>query len=120
MESGELKKNKSKKEDLFFDLTNELPTQETQQMKPTSLETEICGICLDKISSEAKLDSCIHKFCYECIQKWSETANVCPMCTTKFHRLTKTQVRDKNNSYFSHAFSRSLRIEKEGKESRSG
>ncbi len=35
-----------------------------------SLET--CGICIEKVLKRGKLDCCMHLFCLDCIQNWSE------------------------------------------------
>lgn len=42
---------------------------------------------IDK-SKEAAIDSCPHKFCFECIVEWSKVANICPMCKKSFHKVT--------------------------------
>lgn len=32
-------------------------------------------------------DSCIHKFCFDCIIKWSAVTNKCPICNVTFHSV---------------------------------
>ena len=50
----------------------------------------ICSICIEIIESEneANLESCIHKFCLDCITNWSKNfKNICPYCKTKFNKI---------------------------------
>ena len=51
---------------------------------------DTCTICIDEITpkKEAKIDSCSHKFCFECIQSWAlKSENSCPNCKKKFHKI---------------------------------
>ena len=32
----------------------------------------------------ARINGCNHEFCFQCIDKWSETKLECPMCRAKF------------------------------------
>ena len=51
-----------------------------------------CHICFRELlpEKEAKLENCVHKFCFECIHEWAATTkNVCPVCKKKFNRLTR-------------------------------
>ncbi|CAH9087210.1 unnamed protein product [Cuscuta europaea] len=51
-----------------------------------------CPICLGPVTEESYLDQCFHKFCYNCIQRWTKVvaskhatqpASVkCPVCKT--------------------------------------
>ena len=47
-------------------------------------EEKVCGICLNKLSSEGKLDNCHHPFHFRCIYKWSKLSNFCPTCRKPF------------------------------------
>jgi len=33
------------------------------------------------------LNNCKHEFCKECIQQWSNSTNVCPLCKEEFQKL---------------------------------
>lgn len=48
-----------------------------------------CPICLDVCESVASLDACSHKFCYDCIIKWSEKKSLCPYCKTEFNVVVR-------------------------------
>ena len=39
----------------------------------------------------AKLDSCIHIFCYSCIKDWADVTNECPLCKRRFNNIEKCQ-----------------------------
>ena len=64
-----------------------------------------CVICCEEIHTrtEATLNGCSHKFCFECIKMWAEqTENSCPQCRQKFNIISSieqtTTVEDKEQS----------------------
>jgi hypothetical protein len=76
MESKESKKNKESKDGA-----------ETQKSKDTAeskdgKQSDICPICQEefKDTTVIKTLACTHKFHVECIQKWIEMRNLCPLC----------------------------------------
>jgi hypothetical protein len=48
----------------------------------TTPETENCPICQDELKNESTIRTlpCSHKFHKDCIQKWIEMRNLCPLC----------------------------------------
>ncbi|GIY37505.1 PHD and RING finger domain-containing protein 1 [Caerostris darwini] len=48
-----------------------------------------CPVCLDFFTSEttAKTNACDHEFCVNCIKKWSEHENCCPIDRKKFQKI---------------------------------
>lgn len=36
-----------------------------------------------------KINSCTHKFCFECIKDWSKVTNECPLCKSRFSEIAK-------------------------------
>lgn len=48
-----------------------------------------CSICLDTIKTLGRLDCCDHYFCYDCIYKWSQSSNTCPLCKKRFAAISK-------------------------------
>lgn len=56
-----------------------------------SKEDRECCICLDEPSALdlASINSCAHKFCFTCIEKWSENENTCPLCKTRFTKIER-------------------------------
>ena len=60
-----------------------------KRKKVKNIEKEICGICLDEIIGEKKLN-CGHKYCKNCIDDWDESCKYisepsrCPLCKKIF------------------------------------
>ncbi|XP_035166694.1 E3 ubiquitin-protein ligase Topors-like [Oxyura jamaicensis] len=48
-----------------------------------------CPICLDRFDNVAYLDSCLHRFCFRCIQEWSKNKE-CPLCKQPFLSIFHT------------------------------
>ena len=51
---------------------------------PVLKEPDTCAICLDTASNPAKLETCIHVFCFECIKQWAMIKLECPYCKKPF------------------------------------
>lgn len=49
---------------------------------------EVCCICSAAISVQGQLDSCKHVFCLDCILKWADIENSCPLCKQRFSQVT--------------------------------
>ncbi|CAG9318109.1 unnamed protein product [Blepharisma stoltei] len=65
---------------------------------------QTCSICLNPIEFQGKVDACQHTYCYDCILRWSEVENTCPVCKTRFsfvslipHRLNYRITRNRKN-----------------------
>ena len=52
-----------------------------------SIETLECGICLDKLLTKGRINSCEHDFHFRCIRKWSRLSNKCPTCRVAFSEI---------------------------------
>ena len=53
----------------------------------------VCGICHDESLIElGEIDCCEHRFCYQCIAKWSEIESKCPFCKLRFKTLTRLRL----------------------------
>jgi hypothetical protein len=50
-----------------------------------------CCICLDLSSKKdlSMINGCKHKFCFECIEKWSDRENTCPLCKERFGKIER-------------------------------
>ncbi|OXB59089.1 hypothetical protein ASZ78_002640 [Callipepla squamata] len=46
-----------------------------------------CPICMDSFDNVAYLGYCWHRFCFPCIQKWSQTSVECPLCKQPFSSI---------------------------------
>ncbi|SOF05972.1 EP0 [Suid alphaherpesvirus 1] len=42
-----------------------------------------CPICLDVAATEAQTLPCMHKFCLDCIQRWTQSSTACPLCKAR-------------------------------------
>lgn len=51
-------------------------------------ESKQCSICLDKVLTFGKLNSCEHDFHFKCIKKWSKLSNRCPTCRVTFSEIS--------------------------------
>lgn len=50
----------------------------------------VCGICHeDDLLDIGEIDSCEHRFCHECISKWSQIESKCPFCKVRFSCITR-------------------------------
>jgi hypothetical protein len=48
-----------------------------------------CAICLEEVNNIGIINSCDHKYCYDCIKRWSKETNKCPQCKKKFTKITR-------------------------------
>jgi len=51
--------------------------------------TDTCGVCLETFTERSAIGGCAHNFCFVCIEKWSRTTNLCPMCKAPFTEIRK-------------------------------
>lgn len=47
-----------------------------------------CGICKGLVTVQGVLNCCTHTFCLDCVLKWAEIENSCPICKRKFRVVT--------------------------------
>jgi Ring finger domain len=74
---------------------------EEEDSKPAAKET--CCICMSDVEADdlAKISGCDHGFCFDCIEKWAERENTCPLCKirfTKIDRVNKKRKRGQANT----------------------
>ena len=71
--------------------------------RPKSPEESTCPICLGEVKEQclykaqsvhfiqvenkSMTDSCMHKFCFTCLQEWSKVKAECPLCKGKFSSI---------------------------------
>ncbi|XP_008180259.1 E3 ubiquitin-protein ligase Topors isoform X2 [Acyrthosiphon pisum] len=46
-----------------------------------------CSICLDDLTNKCYTNSCWHLFCFECLQRWSNSEATCPLCKKSFNSI---------------------------------
>eukprot|EP00547_Thalassionema_nitzschioides_P004175 CAMPEP_0194215878 /NCGR_PEP_ID=MMETSP0156-20130528/17972_1 /TAXON_ID=33649 /ORGANISM="Thalassionema nitzschioides, Strain L26-B" /LENGTH=415 /DNA_ID=CAMNT_0038944511 /DNA_START=113 /DNA_END=1360 /DNA_ORIENTATION=- len=69
----------------------------SKEDKPASLKSDpdesssTCCICMSHpdVTEVATIDGCDHKFCFNCIEKWSDRENTCPLCKNRFNRINR-------------------------------
>uniref|UniRef100_A0A6U5IB81 RING-type domain-containing protein n=1 Tax=Corethron hystrix TaxID=216773 RepID=A0A6U5IB81_9STRA len=54
-------------------------------------ELKACAICQEVPSHDslAMINKCEHLFCFECIEKWAEHENTCPLCKERFTKIER-------------------------------
>jgi len=99
LRSGQGKENFEKKERGKENLKEKEKEKEETEKKNQPKEVFQCGICFENIEIQGILDVCKHTFCFDCIHRWSKTANTCPMCKARFRTITKDseQISSKRN-----------------------
>ena len=52
---------------------------------------EKCCICMSEPERRelASVNGCDHHFCFDCIAKWAERENTCPLCKYRFTKITR-------------------------------
>lgn len=53
-----------------------------------------CPICLRLVWNPVHPKSCKHVFCKDCLNIWSETKLVCPICRAPFEQIIKVKKED--------------------------
>ncbi len=43
-------------------------------------DEQICVICMNAISNLSIADTCFHRFCFDCLKRWSLSHKTCPLC----------------------------------------
>ncbi|CAD8200931.1 unnamed protein product [Paramecium pentaurelia] len=77
--------------------------EQDQRQTRFQSKAQQCGICYNAIENQGILDSCSHSFCSDCIKKWSNIENTCPLCKQKF---TQIESKWKRVHYKSHKISK--------------
>jgi Ring finger domain len=67
---------------------------EEEQRKETEGDSggdNSCCICMcePEPMEASTIDGCAHKFCFSCIDKWSDRENTCPLCKERFANITR-------------------------------
>jgi len=72
---------KSKPNDVVESSSDDEKTMSTINTRPTerhSTTDSQCSICLDRLNNPCNTNSCLHLFCFECLQQWSNVSLVKP------------------------------------------
>jgi len=66
----------------------------------TAPATESCCICMGDVEPNdlASINGCDHRFCFGCIEKWSERENKCPLCKLRFTKINRVNKKRKKGT----------------------
>jgi hypothetical protein len=59
---------------------------------------DICVICREVPETIGKINTCNHLFCFDCIKKWSNETNLCPLCKSRFNVIKKIKINNNKNA----------------------
>ncbi len=46
-----------------------------------------CPVCLNRVQERSYTNTCLHEFCFPCIQEWSRNHNRCPVCRERYTNI---------------------------------
>ena len=63
--------------------------EEDKKLSPE--ENTSCCICMCEPEADdlALISCCEHRFCFDCIEKWAERENTCPLCKKRFVKIDR-------------------------------
>jgi len=66
----------------------------------TAATVDNCCICMCHVEPNdlALINSCDHRFCFGCIEKWSERENKCPLCKVRFTKIDRVNKKRKKGT----------------------
>eukprot|EP00522_Entomoneis_paludosa_P001966 CAMPEP_0172472986 /NCGR_PEP_ID=MMETSP1065-20121228/68628_1 /TAXON_ID=265537 /ORGANISM="Amphiprora paludosa, Strain CCMP125" /LENGTH=411 /DNA_ID=CAMNT_0013231155 /DNA_START=606 /DNA_END=1841 /DNA_ORIENTATION=- len=89
---------------------------ETDEKAETNEENYSCCICMSEPNRQdlSVIDGCDHRFCFDCIAKWADRENTCPLCKVRFSNISrvhksKTRRGDKGSLNTKHVRSKDQR-----------
>ncbi|XP_074750204.1 E3 ubiquitin-protein ligase Topors-like [Strix uralensis] len=74
----------------FSEDGNFSPKGGTSKLPADASPDSRCPICLDRCDNVAYLDRCLHRFCFSCVQEWSDSKAECPLCKRPFLSIFHT------------------------------
>ena len=69
------------------------PIKSSRRLQLSEAKIADCSICADSLNIPSMLSGCSHEFCLECIKRWAEVENKCPLCKVHFHSISYTTKR---------------------------
>jgi hypothetical protein len=64
---------------------------EEEKQSPDGITSCCICMCDPDPEDQALINGCDHQFCFECIEKWSERENSCPLCKIRFTKIDRVQ-----------------------------
>lgn len=51
---------------------------------------EYCGVCFEEVKGgERGIIACGHCFCFDCITRWAQASNTCPLCKVRIREISR-------------------------------
>ena len=67
--------------------------QQSNDRCQTCQTCQTCPICMEKLgTTNITITKCGHKFCHTCLDEYSSTNNICPLCRTNM----ETKIKNRN------------------------
>ena len=80
-------------------LDKSITTSETNSSSQKGLQMQedlSCNICTEILTEGKAVLDCDHFFCLECIKKWAEIENTCPLCKKRFSCIKERRMKRRN------------------------
>ena len=55
-------------------------------------DSDTCLICLEPMNNRSLTDTCMHSFCLQCLNEWSQNHNICPLCRRVYRNILSNYV----------------------------
>jgi len=79
------------KDDANYETTAAATTAGDEEKEEPQEETCSCCVCMSIPNAKdlSKINGCDHTFCFDCIAKWADRENTCPLCKIRFTKITR-------------------------------
>ena len=80
-------------------LEESMATSETNSSSQKGIQRQedlSCNICTESLTEGKAVLDCDHFFCLECIKKWAEIENTCPLCKKRFSCIKERRMKKRN------------------------
>jgi len=79
--------------------SKKIGSDEADGKKPEA-EAVNCCICMCDVEPYdlSSINGCDHRFCFGCIEKWSERENKCPLCKARFTKIDRVNKKRKKGT----------------------
>ena len=87
------------KNDTFIKKRNRTRTlSDINSYSPLKSTLQKCSICLEPMKEPSQLNTCLHEFCKDCIDHWTQLSSQCPLCKENFTKVIYYDARSHNTT----------------------
>lgn len=87
------------KNDTFIKKRNRTRTlSDINSYSPLKPTLQKCSICLELMKEPSQLNTCLHEFCKDCIDHWTQLSSQCPLCKENFTKVIYYDARSHNTT----------------------